>query len=1577
MGSEVLVIPKETSGYVFFSFATGSRTAQWERGYDPMVQFSFTTNYDEYGQPGLQLSAALPRGIMPPYIIGQGTSPAEEGNKILSTASVTKYARTNIDDTTVFIVDRTCKATSYEIIQQDWEDVFILKNRVFNATLPGNVDDIVFPVIGFSVSYYDAPDAFGDGLLPLGTLGKHGAAARSETLVLTDKNIEDAYGAGNTPIFFQPTTPTLTDFTTAGYPADFYNSLQNGDVRLGYKRHDMSTEPEYMDGWYAESGRTKYDWQDLSISNPTGLVLATKDVFNSWNAIEYDDYNMMPEKAKQYLTLHPTAGDALETKAEYDYRVMQASLITDPNGNRAIFSFSPLGLLLQSGVIGKDTINLPYPTYVAEGDLKSENIVGGKRVIDYEPSVKMEYDFFAFLSDGNPVWVKTIQRETHWQPDHDPDAPTIIKVEYTDGFGRLLQTRSQAEDVIFGDQTFGDSGLPEDQSAPNQPAIGIERLPGDPLNVVVSGWRIYNNKGKVVEQYEPFFDKGFDYSPPFNGALSGLTGATGGLGERIRMFYDTRGTVIRTLNPDGTQQWVIHGKPCATLTGAEVLDGVNVQNNWSLTGYVSTPWESYTYDSNDLGYKTHPALTAISTHWHTPANSTVDALGRAVRTITRLDNNIADNKVTMRYEFDIQGNLLSTTDALNRIVFRHKYGIAKQLLFKEHLDSGISKAVADVAGKPIEATDARDAQVLNGYDAISRPKNLRAKDAGAENITLRQVSIYAESLGLSAAANLNLLGLVYQAYDEAGLNQIESCDFKSNPLEKFKQVINDDELLDAAPNVYTVDWTGLDTSILDTTQYRTAIEYDALNRGIRLTLPADVNTDRAIIAPVFNKAGALQGIKKDGNEYVKYIAYDAKGQQLLAAWDNDIMMRFAYDKKTFRLKRVKAEKYEIDSGNDCQYNPLSGNSRYDQLYTYDLTGNILQVNDATPDCGISGSTDTLERLFEYDALYRLIYANGREMNTQGQGYLFADAPEIGNPTASNCRYYEQEYEYDKAGNIQKQKHRVIGHTSLYYTRKFEYNPANNQHIEVNNNQSSPTVYGTFTYDACGNMLTTNTDRNYAWNYANQLKSYKLMSGSTVNTFAHYLYSGGSRTKKLVIKDNGDYESITYIDGVFEYHKKVTTGTTEEKNYLLLQGNVEIRIGGYTGEDGETTLYTISDYLSSAAIRLKDDGALYDKEEYYPYGDSSLKTYGKKRYRFTGKEKDEESGLYYYSARYYSSWCMKFLSVDPLAGKYAHQSGYCYADGNPVVKNDPTGLGTDGGPKAPEVNNIEVGKDKSLPLAPETDGNEVKLSDVKPDYNAKPKAHSKENKSKNPSGKVTDKAKASKEKTVQKQVKETKQTEKPKQNESKIEGDFTPPSIKGENTESTDYKNIIQPMKTKADIDANIKGTGRKTPLNDSQLSQLGINQPNNEQLILNSPVGDARISSAFLDTRTCAQCSNTHGGTDYAVPTGTDVHATANGVVARSYVSNSYGNIVIIDHGPSTDGNVYTVYAHGSERLVSQGDVITTDQTILRSGNTGNSTGPHLHYEVVVTNQSPYNSGFFGNLNIRFAPARLGDFVQH
>ena len=73
-------------------------------------------------------------------------------------------------------------------------------------------------------------------------------------------------------------------------------------------------------------------------------------------------------------------------------------------------------------------------------------------------------------------------------------------------------------------------------------------------------------------------------------------------------------------------------------------------------------------------------------------------------------------------------------------------------------------------------------------------------------------------------------------------------------------------------------------------------------------------------------------------------------------------------------------------------------------------------------------------------------------------------------------------------------------------------------------------------------------------------------------------------------------------------------------------------------------------------------------------DSTIKA-ASKRYRFTGKERDEESGLNYHGARYYAPWLCRWVSVDPLEGKYSPWSSYHYGFCNPVTYNDPTGMGS--------------------------------------------------------------------------------------------------------------------------------------------------------------------------------------------------------------------------------------------------------------------------------------------------------------
>ena len=91
-----------------------------------------------------------------------------------------------------------------------------------------------------------------------------------------------------------------------------------------------------------------------------------------------------------------------------------------------------------------------------------------------------------------------------------------------------------------------------------------------------------------------------------------------------------------------------------------------------------------------------------------------------------------------------------------------------------------------------------------------------------------------------------------------------------------------------------------------------------------------------------------------------------------------------------------------------------------------------------------------------------------------------------------------------------------------------------------------------------------------------------------------------------------------------------------------------------------------------------------------------------------------------------------------------------------------------------------------------------------------------------------------------------------------------------------------------------------------------------------------------------ASTGNTHKGVDYNVPVGTDVHAVMSGIVSNQVLSSDYGQAVLINHA----NGYQSLYAHLSNKSVSPGTVVARGQTIGKSGKSGNTTGPSLHYEV-------------------------------
>ncbi|MER7896340.1 M23 family metallopeptidase [Streptomyces sp. NPDC096046] len=114
------------------------------------------------------------------------------------------------------------------------------------------------------------------------------------------------------------------------------------------------------------------------------------------------------------------------------------------------------------------------------------------------------------------------------------------------------------------------------------------------------------------------------------------------------------------------------------------------------------------------------------------------------------------------------------------------------------------------------------------------------------------------------------------------------------------------------------------------------------------------------------------------------------------------------------------------------------------------------------------------------------------------------------------------------------------------------------------------------------------------------------------------------------------------------------------------------------------------------------------------------------------------------------------------------------------------------------------------------------------------------------------------------------------------------------------------------------------------------------------PVKKYTLTASFAQNGGMWQ--STHSGQDFAVPSGTQVVAAHGGTVVKAGGNGAgdgpaYGNAVVIKHGNGT----YSQYAHLSKITVRIGQIVKTGQEIAKSGNTGNSSGPHLHFEIRTT----------------------------
>jgi murein DD-endopeptidase MepM/ murein hydrolase activator NlpD len=164
-----------------------------------------------------------------------------------------------------------------------------------------------------------------------------------------------------------------------------------------------------------------------------------------------------------------------------------------------------------------------------------------------------------------------------------------------------------------------------------------------------------------------------------------------------------------------------------------------------------------------------------------------------------------------------------------------------------------------------------------------------------------------------------------------------------------------------------------------------------------------------------------------------------------------------------------------------------------------------------------------------------------------------------------------------------------------------------------------------------------------------------------------------------------------------------------------------------------------------------------------------------------------------------------------------------------------------------------------------------------------------------------------------------------------------------------------------------KNSGQQVDLLTVLESRLIDQKIRNMMLPTQQPVLDSHLGSAFgwrVDPFTGR--SALHTGMDFDAPVGTPILAAAGGVVVTQELHPAYGNMIEIDHG----NNLVTRYAHTSRVFVKQGDVVKRGQKIAAVGTTGRSTGPHLHFEVLVQGV-PQDPSKFLAAGRDIAPAQL------
>ncbi|HEX7902458.1 MAG TPA: SpvB/TcaC N-terminal domain-containing protein [Chitinophagaceae bacterium] len=1011
-------------------------------------------------------------------------------------------------------------------------------------------------------------------------------------------------------------------------------------------------------------------------------------------------YNFLPVVLKDCLDENTVN----EERFFVDYQTNQYYQSLDFNKNISQVLFDPMGQVIVSSLFG----------------IENNTKIGGMRLYEYdgEPA---EYIMRLTGSSGEPVSFNDVithteyylqgavsyfyynlnawkegQGSTNFQPQstitllreqyyHLPEGDTPFQcqliIEFYDGLGRCLEKKQKVgPGMAFTRDAYGK--LVRDAFNEVKQLITNDRF-------VVSGRTVYNNKGKPCEEYFPYYSNN-----PFYESQEEMEKL---LPPPITTYYDPLLRIIRVVSP---------------------------KKFFSKIEYLS--WEQRQYDEDDTvkdaeyyiefmkNYPADPtqaqkdekdALDKAALFYDTPVTTINDNTGyqifsRQILVKKELPGNLLPpekRELTSYQVNDIQGRILEIIDprlylsnctkGTNYYNFRYRYMMDDDTPFyTDSADAGTQLHFSNIFGNLCWSYSARDYCQFITYDRLQRKKTLHVKkvEAGAVVIpgdfNLVEIFTYGETR--SDADKYNLRGKLYQLNDLSGVVINTSYSMQGQLLTTSRYMAADYKTaidwnkaveLDENPLLSIFNYNALKCLLSETTPDGTMTSYTYEPRG----LPEQITVTYAdgVVQPIVNR-----------------IEYDANKQRISIEYANEIITTYTYETTTSRLIRLLSKRPVI-----AATNAIANDIIQDISYTYDPVGNITRKWDYSFETVFNRNQEVNPCSdYLYDSLYRVINANGRQhpginsntyKNNKSDGSFkqsrFSQLPLIND--AEKLENYFETFTYDDGGNLVEKQHTALSASFTTETPVEDYcNRLLNLEYDASGNQRQLNINNVVSlgFNCCENLVKAAIierdemdDSDYYVYDSNEMRTRKvserMANGGATTEILDVVYAGNyivTQDKAIAAKGNTTIKPERHTVRVM-----CNTACVAIINYEVTNSGIQRNGSAET----KSIRFQMDDNIGSVSLEMSVQALMISYEEYFSFGGTAIIAgenqveVALKVYRYSGKECDDSTGLYYYGARYYISWLGRWLNCDP-AGTVDGLNLYEFVGNNPIKMIDPDG-----------------------------------------------------------------------------------------------------------------------------------------------------------------------------------------------------------------------------------------------------------------------------------------------------------------